>query len=46
VKGEGENITPEAIASAVKLSEETYCSVGGMLKKAVPIKSSFELVKE
>jgi len=42
----GENITPEAVESAIKLSEEKYCSVGGMLQKAVPITSSFEILKE
>lgn len=42
----GENIAPEAVESAIMLSEEKYCSVGGMLKKAVPITSSFEIVKE
>ena len=43
---EGENITPYAVESAIKLSEEKYCSVGGMLQKAVPISSSFEILKE
>ena len=33
----GTNITPEAVESAIKLSEEKYCSVGGMLKQTVPI---------
>jgi putative redox protein len=42
----GENITPHAVESAIKLSEEKYCSVGGMLQKAVPITSSFEILKE
>jgi putative redox protein len=42
----GTNITPEAVDSAIKLSEEKYCSVGGMLKQAVPITSSFEILKE
>jgi putative redox protein len=41
-----QNIAPEAVESAIRLSEEIYCSVGGMLKKAVPITSSFEIVKE
>ena len=27
----GENITPHAVETAIKLSEEKYCSVGGML---------------
>ena len=42
----GTNITPEAVESAIKLSEEKYCSVGGMLQKAVPITSSFEVIKD
>lgn len=41
----GENLTPEAVESAIRLSEEKYCSVGGMLKNIVPITSSFELTK-
>jgi putative redox protein len=42
----GENITPEAVENAIKLSEERYCSVGGMLQKAVPITSSFEVTRQ
>jgi putative redox protein len=42
----GTNVTPEAVESAIKLSEEKYCSVGGMLQKAVPISSSFEIVSQ
>lgn len=42
----GENIPPQAVGSAIKLSEEKYCSVGGMLQKTVPITSSFEIIKE
>lgn len=40
----GQNITPEAVQSAIRLSEEKYCSVGGMLKNSVPITSSFEII--
>ena len=42
----GQNISPQAVESAIKLSEEKYCSVGGMLQKAVPITSSFEIMSE
>jgi len=42
----GENISPEAVESAIKLSEEKYCSVGGVLQKALPITSSFEIIGE
>jgi putative redox protein len=30
----GQNISSTAVESAIKLSEEKYCSVGGMLKKS------------
>jgi putative redox protein len=40
----GENIDPEAVEKAITLSEEKYCSVGGMLKKAAEITSSYEIV--
>lgn len=42
----GENITPHAVETAIKLSEEKYCSVGGMLQKAVPIRSSFKIIEQ
>ena len=42
----GTDITPEAVEVAIKLSEDKYCSVGGMLQKAVPITSSFEIVSQ
>jgi len=45
-KIKGENISPNAVESAIKLSEEKYCSVGGMLQKALPITSSFEITPE
>ncbi|MEM2998901.1 MAG: OsmC family protein [Candidatus Bathyarchaeia archaeon] len=45
-KIKGENINPQAVETAIKLSEEKYCSVGGMLKKAVEITSSFEIINE
>ena len=41
----GPNVNPEAVEKAVRLSEEKYCSVGGMLKKAVEITSSYEVIK-
>jgi putative redox protein len=40
----GQNIDPEAVKKAIELSEEKYCSVGGMLKKAAEITSSFEIL--
>ena len=41
----GDNINPEAVKKAIQLSEEKYCSVGGMLKKAVEITSSYEILE-
>jgi len=40
----GQNIDPEAVEKAIELSEEKYCSVGGMLKKVAEITSSFEIL--
>ena len=42
----GKNISKEAVQSAISLSEEKYCSVGGMLKNAVKITSSYEILTE
>lgn len=39
----GKNINPERVKKAIQLSEEKYCSVGGMLKKTVEITSSYEI---
>jgi putative redox protein len=39
----GKNITSEAVKKAIQLSEEKYCSVGGMLKETVEITSSYEI---
>jgi putative redox protein len=39
----GDKINSDALKKAIQLSEEKYCSVGGMLKKAVEITSSFEI---
>lgn len=41
----GQNIDPDAVKKAIELSEEKYCSVGGMLKKAVEITSSYETLE-
>jgi putative redox protein len=42
----GKKISKEAVEGAIKLSEEKYCSVGGMLKNAVKITSSYEILEE
>ena len=39
----GEGIRPAALERAIKLSEETYCSVAGMLRGTAEITSSFRL---
>jgi putative redox protein len=41
----GEGIDPKAVERAVQLSEEKYCSVGLMLSKAAPIRSSYRILK-
>jgi putative redox protein len=45
-KVKGQNIDPETVKKAIQISEEKYCSVGGMLNKAVEITSSYETLKE
>lgn len=40
----GEGIEPKAVEQAIALSEEKYCSVGLMLSKAAPIRSSYRLL--
>lgn len=42
----GHKIDSKAVDKAIGLSEEKYCSVGGMLKKAVEITSSYEILEE
>jgi len=42
----GKKIDPEAVKKAIQLSEEKYCSVGGMLNKAVKITSSYSILEE
>jgi len=40
----GEGIQASAVEQAIQLSEEKYCSVGLMLEKAAPIRSSYRLL--
>lgn len=40
----GENLTPEAVARAIELSETKYCSVGGMLSRSAQIRTSFRIL--
>ncbi|MFB3909720.1 MAG: OsmC family protein [Candidatus Eisenbacteria bacterium] len=42
----GENLDVEAIRQAVHLSEEKYCSVSNMLKKAIPIVYEIRVKKD
>ncbi len=42
----GKNVSEEAVETAIRLSEEKYCSVGGMLKTAAEITSSYEILNE
>lgn len=42
----GQNIDPEAVKKAIQLSEETYCSVGGMLQKTTQITSTYQILQE
>jgi putative redox protein len=41
----GDGIDPKALEQAIQLSEEKYCSVGIMLGKAAPIRSSYRILK-
>jgi len=42
----GKNISKEAVETAIRLSEEKYCSVRGMLKNTAKITSSYEILKQ
>jgi len=44
VKGKG--LDKGAVENAIKLSHEKYCSVGGLLKQAAKISTSYEIVEE
>jgi putative redox protein len=41
----GDGLDSKAIERAIQLSEEKYCSVGLMLSKAAPIRSSYRILK-
>jgi putative redox protein len=40
----GTNLTPEAVARAIELSETKYCSVGNMLRLSARMRSSFKII--
>ncbi len=41
----GEHLQPLDVERAIQLSEEKYCSVGGTLSQAGPIRSSYRILK-
>jgi len=41
----GEDLQSHDVEQAIRLSEEKYCSVGGTLAKAGPIRSSYRILK-
>ncbi|HEY4932183.1 MAG TPA: OsmC family protein [Terriglobales bacterium] len=40
----GIDVSPQAVADAIRLSEEKYCSVGAMVKLSAEIESTYEIV--
>jgi putative redox protein len=40
----GIDVSPQAVADAIRLSEEKYCSVGAMVKQSAEITSTYEIV--
>lgn len=42
----GYEIDPVVVQEAIRLSEEKYCSVGAMVKKAAAVQTTFEVVEE
>ena len=42
----GHNISEKALAQAIELSDEKYCSVAASLRPGVEIVSSFEIIEE
>ena len=42
----GRDVSEQAIASAIKLSDEKYCSVAATVRPAAVIETSFEIVEE
>ncbi len=41
----GYGVKPEAVARAIELSEEKYCSVGGMLGPQTTVHTSYEVIE-
>lgn len=42
----GQNVSPDAVARAIELSETKYCSVAETLRPTVEIISSYEIIEE
>ena len=42
----GKNLTEKAVAQAIQLSEEKYCSVAATIRATAQITTDFELIKE
>ncbi|MDD5369271.1 MAG: OsmC family protein [Anaerolineaceae bacterium] len=42
----GRNLTEQAVAQAIHLSEEKYCSVAATIRATAPITTDFEMVVE
>lgn len=42
----GHDIDPRAVADAIRLSEEKYCSVGNMVNKTAQFSTTYEIVSE
>jgi len=40
----GSDVSPQAVAEAIRLSEEKYCSVGAMVKATAEFHTTFEIV--
>jgi len=41
----GSNLSAKAVAQAIELSENKYCSVAATLRPTVEIQSSFEIIE-
>ncbi len=42
----GKNLTEKAVAQAIELSEEKYCSVAATVRATVQITNDFEIIEE
>ncbi len=42
----GRDLSEKAVADAIRLSEEKYCSVGATLAKAVELSSEYQIIEE